>query len=240
MMDVENPLAHPPRPPSEVEWEDLLVRLEIAPRALALAYDDAGGESERAADVLRDAVAGESALNAALEAMVDGRPLASSAGSAASSASTDVIGSTESGASAGSFGSNGSTDSIGSTGSAGSFASIPSMESAESTGSSGFAASTESAGSAGSTGSPESTGSAGSFESAGSAGSTESAALELLERFARLRRRTFAMVQRRGLGVWDWTLRGGPHDGATAYQLLLAAQANDGRVLAALRAGRER
>lgn len=33
------------RPPSEVEWEDLLVRLEITPRALRLAVDDGGGDS---------------------------------------------------------------------------------------------------------------------------------------------------------------------------------------------------
>ena len=34
--------AHPEAPPSEVEWEDLLVRVELAPRALRLALDDAG------------------------------------------------------------------------------------------------------------------------------------------------------------------------------------------------------
>ncbi len=35
---------HPERPPSEVEWEELLVKYEIAPRALRLAVDDAGPE----------------------------------------------------------------------------------------------------------------------------------------------------------------------------------------------------
>jgi hypothetical protein len=33
----------PERPPSEVEWEELLVKYEITPRALRLAVEDAGG-----------------------------------------------------------------------------------------------------------------------------------------------------------------------------------------------------
>ena len=35
----------PERPPSEVEWEELLVKLDIAPRALRVAVDDAGGDT---------------------------------------------------------------------------------------------------------------------------------------------------------------------------------------------------
>lgn len=63
-------------------------------------------------------------------------------------------------------------------------------------------------------------------------------------RFASLRARTFAMVQRRGLEVWGWehplhdpsagaeaTARGS----ATAHQLLLALARSDGALLAALR-----
>ena len=34
--------AYPQRPPSEVEWEELLVKYEITPRALRLAAEDAG------------------------------------------------------------------------------------------------------------------------------------------------------------------------------------------------------
>ena len=34
--------AYPERPPSEVEWEELLVKYEITPRALRLAAEDAG------------------------------------------------------------------------------------------------------------------------------------------------------------------------------------------------------
>lgn len=48
----------PERPPSEVEWEDLLVRLEIVPRALRLAVEDAG-DSRAARDVLARAVGTE-------------------------------------------------------------------------------------------------------------------------------------------------------------------------------------
>jgi hypothetical protein len=35
---------YPERPPSEVEWEELLVKYEITPRALRLAAEDAGPE----------------------------------------------------------------------------------------------------------------------------------------------------------------------------------------------------
>jgi hypothetical protein len=48
--------AYPARPASEVEWEDLLVRYEIAPRALrgALGDGDAQGPArERLGDLLR-------------------------------------------------------------------------------------------------------------------------------------------------------------------------------------------
>ena len=63
----------------------------------------------------------------------------------------------------------------------------------------------------------------------------------LLAEYARLRTRSFVMVQRRGLNVWDWQVRGGPYDGATAYQLFQAAAQMDGMLLAAVRgAGRER
>jgi hypothetical protein len=51
--------------------------------------------------------------------------------------------------------------------------------------------------------------------------------------------RNFVMVQRRGLNVWDWTVRGGPFHGATAYQLFQFAAQSDGALLAAIRrAGR--
>jgi hypothetical protein len=60
----------------------------------------------------------------------------------------------------------------------------------------------------------------------------------LSRRFASLRARTFAMVQRRGLEVWRWEagLEGGAP--VSAYQLLSALAAHDGAALAELRRGR--
>ena len=65
----------------------------------------------------------------------------------------------------------------------------------------------------------------------------------LVHRFASLRARTFAMVQRRGLEVWEW--RAPLEDGGgapSAHQLLLWLAHRDGELLAALRqaAGRPR
>lgn len=59
---------------------------------------------------------------------------------------------------------------------------------------------------------------------------------DLARRFASLRARTFAMVQRRGLEVWEWSA---PLDGAqhvTVHQLLQWLVYSDGRLLADLRA----
>lgn len=71
-----------------------------------------------------------------------------------------------------------------------------------------------------------------SAEAAAAAGEAD----ELPLAFASLRARCFAMVQRRGLEVWDWT---GPlPDGtpATVYQVLTWLVREDVRALAALRA----
>jgi hypothetical protein len=145
-----DPRALPAEPPSEVEWEELLLRIEIGPRALRLAVEDAG-EGPDALRPLRAAVLEEALLNGMLEAMAAG-------GGAPAEATIEAL---------------------------------------------------------------------------------EDDAAGLARRFASLRARTFAMVQRRGLGVWGWRLAGGPWDGATAHQLLQAAAARDGRVLAAVReAGR--
>ena len=65
----------PERPPSEVEWEDLLVRLEIVPRALRLAVEDAG-DSPRTRDVVAKAVEREWLVNELLlPALRDGSPV---------------------------------------------------------------------------------------------------------------------------------------------------------------------
>ena len=53
---MSTPAGFAARPPSEIEWEDLLVRYEIGPRALRLALDDgdAGGPArERVCGLLR-------------------------------------------------------------------------------------------------------------------------------------------------------------------------------------------
>ncbi|HEX6370807.1 MAG TPA: hypothetical protein VF006_17955 [Longimicrobium sp.] len=148
-----DPRTLPARPPSEVEWEDLLVRLEIMPRALRVAIEDAPADSPALARALRDGVRAEAALQAMLESMVDGREMAADAGDAAGEVPDD--------------------------------------------------------------------------------------APALLAEYARLRTRSFVMVQRRGLNVWDWQVRGGPCSGATAYQLFQAAAQTDGALLAAVRgAGR--
>lgn len=145
-MSAPDPRAHPAAPPSEVEWEDLLVRIEVAPRVLRLAVEDAAGR-EGVLAPLRSAVMEEVRLQALLESMAgEGR----GAGQAASEAAEDDP-------------------------------------------------------------------------------------TRLARRFASLRARTFAIVQRRGLGVWAWRLEGDPWEGATAYQLLQAAAARDGRMLADVR-----
>ncbi|HST62148.1 MAG TPA: hypothetical protein VLK84_25825 [Longimicrobium sp.] len=148
MIGSVDPRTLPARPPSEVEWEELLVRVEIAPRALRVAVEDAPRDHPEVIGVLRRGVEGEMALQATLEAIVEGR---------------------EAGAAPGGEG-------------------LP--DDAEG----------------------------------------------LLSEYIRLRMRSFVMVQRRGLNVWDWTVRGGPYDGATAYQLFQAAAQMDGHLLAALRA----
>jgi hypothetical protein len=147
-----DPRTLPVRPPSEVEWEDLLLRLDIMPRALRVAIEDAPADAAMA-EALEDAVESEVRIQEELDAMARG-----------ADAPVSVVVDLRDGSPAG-----------------------------------------------------------------------------LLAQFTRLRTRTFAMVQRRGLNVWDWTSRGGgPLDGATAYQLLQAAARADGELLATIRnAGRE-
>lgn len=150
MIFSADPRTLPSRPPSEVEWEDLLMRVEIAPRALRVAVEDAPADHPGVTRVLGMGVMAEMALQQMLEAMVDGRELPADSG----------------------FGGEG----------------MP--------------------------GDPET----------------------LVAEYARLRTRSFVMVQRRGLNVWDWRVRGGAFPGATAYQLFQAAAHTDGILLAAVRA----
>lgn len=144
-----DPRTLPARPPSEVEWEDLLVRVEIAARALRVAVEDAPADHPGVVQALGTGVHGEMALQQMLEAMVDGRELPADLGLGVEGMPGD--------------------------------------------------------------------------------------APALVAEYGRLRYRSFLMVQRRGLNVWDWQVRGGPYDGATAYQLFQAAARTDGALLAAVR-----
>lgn len=147
MIDAVDPRTLPARPPSEVEWEDLLVRVEIASRALRIAVEDAPADHPGVVPALQRGVRAERALQDTLLAIIDGREAPDGAGTEEMSADPAA----------------------------------------------------------------------------------------LVAEYARLRGRSFVMVQRRGLNVWDWTVRGGPHDGATAYQLFQAAARMDGELLAAMR-----
>lgn len=65
----------PARPPSEVEWEDLLVRLDVAPRALRVAVDDAPTPGAALVRVLQLAVAREAWWGERIADLREGRPV---------------------------------------------------------------------------------------------------------------------------------------------------------------------
>ncbi|MEX2584509.1 MAG: hypothetical protein WD766_14670 [Gemmatimonadota bacterium] len=58
---------------------------------------------------------------------------------------------------------------------------------------------------------------------------------DAVERFVRLRTRNFAMMQRRGIDVWEWEAEIAGGGTASVYQLLSALAAGDVDLLAALR-----
>lgn len=60
-----------------------------------------------------------------------------------------------------------------------------------------------------------------------------------LDRFVRLRGRNFAMLQRRGIDVWNWRIRIPPDDTATVFQLLSLLGRNDVEALSRLRTARK-
>jgi len=139
---------HPAVPPSEVEWEELLVRYEIAPRALRAALDDGeAAAAERVGDLLRALVVNELLVSVLFSAMRDGRAVGTE----------------------------------------------PRIEMM----------------------------------------SAEPRAA--YERFAALRGRNFAAVQRRGLEVWDWRAEAPGIGPVTAHQLILASTALDAETLAGVR-----
>ena len=138
----------PPRPPSVAEWEDLLVRFEIMPRALRAALDAPAAGRERVAATLRELLSREREVGRWLETAAGWTPSESSAPAPADA---------------------------------------------------------------------------------------ELDPRELADRFAGVRARNFAMLQRRGVDVWEWS--GVTRDGApaTVYQLLSWMLRADALALAALR-----
>jgi hypothetical protein len=56
-----------------------------------------------------------------------------------------------------------------------------------------------------------------------------------LDRFVRFRIRNFAMVQRRGIGVWGWSVEAGDSQPATVFQLFTHLAQSDVNSLSTLR-----
>jgi hypothetical protein len=69
-----DPRALPARPPSEVEWEELLVRLDVAPRAIRLAVEDAA-DTPALRSELASALVGERLYGVQLDALRTGEPV---------------------------------------------------------------------------------------------------------------------------------------------------------------------
>ena len=80
----------PPHPPHLADWEDLLVRLEIAPRALRVTLEDAPADDPETRAIVARAAAAERAFQRMMEAMQAGDPLPGAAPDAAPAESGDV------------------------------------------------------------------------------------------------------------------------------------------------------
>lgn len=149
-MDPVQTASLPARPAALPEWEDLLVRFEIMPRALRVTLEEAGRDRVRAAGILRRMVGSEALFSGWIER-------ASPGGAAMEERPVE----------------------------------------------------------------PARTGDAPA----------------LADRFASLRARNFAMLQRRGIDVWEWTA---PLEGAgpvTAHQMVASLVLDDAAALRALREG---
>jgi hypothetical protein len=143
-MPATDPSVFPERPPAVAEWEDLLVRLEIMPRALRNTLGDAEPETERLRGVFQEMVEREAWVGGWLEQAAGyGSPRP---------------------------------------------ALVPDPD-----------------------------------------------AEWLYRRFASLRARNFAMVQRRGLDVWDWAGPGPAGGTVSVYQLFIWLLQRDADALAAAR-----
>ena len=65
----------PPHPAHVADWEDLLVRLEIAPRALRVTLEDAPADDPEVRALVARAAAGERVFQRTMEALQAGQPL---------------------------------------------------------------------------------------------------------------------------------------------------------------------
>jgi hypothetical protein len=83
----------PPHPAHVADWEDLLVRLEIAPRALRVTLEDAPAGDPEVRGIVARAAAAERVFQRMMEAMRTGGPLPDSApaGSAGSGDDTRAL-----------------------------------------------------------------------------------------------------------------------------------------------------
>ena len=149
-MDPLELAALPARPESEFEWEDLLVRLELMPRALKVQMENAGAATD----------AHSLAEHVRLEAFVNDRLERAATGEAAAAPAPDSV--------------------------------RPEV------------------------GDPA----------------------EEVDRFVRLRSRNFAMLQRRGINVWDWSVEVDGSTRATVFQLLTLLARRDVELLGRLRTRR--
>jgi hypothetical protein len=153
-MDARHVGSLPARPPSVAEWEELLLRMEIMPRALRITLEETGRDPDAAAELLRGVVEREVRVSAWLTAA------------------------------------------------------------------------SEPAG-----------GEPGPGPEVGDTGAQTRDPRWLAERFASLRARNFAMLQRRGLNVWDWVAPLEDDGTVTAHQVVTALVQLDTAALGTLRGG---
>ncbi len=80
----------PPHPAHVADWEDLLVRLEIAPRALRVTLEDAPADDPEVRGIVARAAAEERVFQRMMEAMQAGGPLPDAAPAGAAESGEDA------------------------------------------------------------------------------------------------------------------------------------------------------
>ena len=79
-----------PHPAHVADWEDLLVRLEVAPRALRVTLEDAPAEDPEVRGIVARAVAAERVFQRTMEAIQAGGPLPPAAPAASAEGGEDA------------------------------------------------------------------------------------------------------------------------------------------------------